>query len=171
MFCLQLHISFVYLFIKQQRILFICLSVCSYFFKRICLFAELLCNPVKHDGIDLCKQINIIYYLNLLWQIPVSPQQLKHGFEREFFPADSVLGSPLSLARENKYIPPGQRNLSWGSGRQNSPRLAQCSPGPHTPRSAPHDYNSPPNTDQRVVNGGKQTAVLNNIQLSVILAA
>ncbi|XP_062373120.1 ataxin-2 isoform X4 [Sardina pilchardus] len=59
-----------------------------------------------------------------------------------------------TLNRENKYIPPGQRNLSWGSGRQNSPRLAQCSPGPHTPRSAPHDYNSPPNMDQRVVNGG-----------------
>ncbi|XP_041926968.1 ataxin-2 isoform X8 [Alosa alosa] len=59
-----------------------------------------------------------------------------------------------TLNRENKYIPPGQRNLSWGSGRQNSPRLAQCSPSPHTPRSAPHDYNSPPNMDQRVVNGG-----------------
>ncbi|XP_012677642.1 ataxin-2 isoform X8 [Clupea harengus] len=61
-------------------------------------------------------------------------------------------GHPLN--RENKYIPPGQRNLSWGSGRQNSPRLAQCSPGPHTPRSAPHDYSSSPNMDQRVVNGG-----------------
>ncbi|KAL2079574.1 hypothetical protein ACEWY4_025318 [Coilia grayii] len=59
-----------------------------------------------------------------------------------------------ALNRENKYIPPGQRNLSWGSGRQNSPRLAQCSPGPHTPRSAPHDYSSPPSMDQRVVNGG-----------------
>ncbi|XP_063042368.1 ataxin-2 isoform X9 [Engraulis encrasicolus] len=59
-----------------------------------------------------------------------------------------------TLNRENKYIPPGQRNMSWGSGRQNSPRLAQCSPGPHTPRSAPHDYSSPPGMDQRVVNGG-----------------
>ncbi|XP_043094740.1 ataxin-2 isoform X7 [Puntigrus tetrazona] len=60
-----------------------------------------------------------------------------------------------SLNRENKYIPPSQRNrepgMSWGAGRQNSPRLVQCSPGPPTPRSGPHDYNA---MDQRVVNGG-----------------
>ncbi|XP_059403851.1 ataxin-2-like isoform X11 [Carassius carassius] len=60
-----------------------------------------------------------------------------------------------SLNRENKYIPPSQRNreagISWGAGRQNSPRLVQCSPGPPTPRSGPHDYNT---MDQRVVNGG-----------------
>ncbi|XP_073695901.1 ataxin-2 isoform X6 [Garra rufa] len=58
-----------------------------------------------------------------------------------------------SLNRENKYIPPSQRNrepgMSWGAGRQNSPRLVQCSPGPPAPR--PHDYNT---MDQRVVNGG-----------------
>ncbi|XP_016368428.1 ataxin-2-like isoform X9 [Sinocyclocheilus rhinocerous] len=60
-----------------------------------------------------------------------------------------------SLNRENKYIPPSQRNreagMSWGAGRQNSPRLVQCSPGPPAPRSGPHDYNT---MDQRVVNGG-----------------
>ncbi|KAK7164880.1 hypothetical protein R3I94_003308 [Phoxinus phoxinus] len=60
-----------------------------------------------------------------------------------------------SLNRENKYIPPSQRNrepgMSWGAGRQNSPRLVQCSPGPPTPRSGSHDYNT---MDQRVVNGG-----------------
>ncbi|XP_051748628.1 ataxin-2 isoform X3 [Ctenopharyngodon idella] len=60
-----------------------------------------------------------------------------------------------SLNRENKYIPPSQRNrepgMSWGAGRQNSPRLVQCSPGPPTPRSGSHDYNA---MDQRVVNGG-----------------
>uniref|UniRef100_A0A8C1XMT6 Ataxin 2 n=1 Tax=Cyprinus carpio TaxID=7962 RepID=A0A8C1XMT6_CYPCA len=60
-----------------------------------------------------------------------------------------------SLNRENKYIPPSQRNrepgMSWGAGRQNSPRLVQCSPGPPAPRSGPHDYNA---MDQRVVNGG-----------------
>nr|XP_005165412.1 ataxin-2 isoform X8 [Danio rerio] len=60
-----------------------------------------------------------------------------------------------SLNRENKYIPPSQRNreagMSWGAGRQVSPRLVQCSSGPPTPRSGPHDYNT---IDQRVVNGG-----------------
>ncbi|XP_073806977.1 ataxin-2 isoform X19 [Danio rerio] len=60
-----------------------------------------------------------------------------------------------SLNRENKYIPPSQRNreagMSWGAGRQVSPRMVQCSPGPPTPRSGPHDYNT---IDQRVVNGG-----------------
>ncbi|XP_016089991.1 ataxin-2 isoform X8 [Sinocyclocheilus grahami] len=60
-----------------------------------------------------------------------------------------------SLNRENKYIPPSQRNrepgMSWGAGRQNSPRLVQCSPGPPVARSGPHEYNA---MDQRVVNGG-----------------
>ncbi|XP_056601235.1 ataxin-2 isoform X3 [Triplophysa dalaica] len=53
-----------------------------------------------------------------------------------------------SLNRENKYIPPVQRNkepgMSWGAGRHPHPA------GPPVPRSGPHDYN----TDQRVVNGG-----------------
>ncbi|XP_057209631.1 ataxin-2 isoform X6 [Triplophysa rosa] len=53
-----------------------------------------------------------------------------------------------SLNRENKYIPPVQRNkeagMSWGAGRHPHPA------GPPAPRSGPHDYN----TDQRVVNGG-----------------
>uniref|UniRef100_A0A673KI86 Ataxin-2-like n=1 Tax=Sinocyclocheilus rhinocerous TaxID=307959 RepID=A0A673KI86_9TELE len=60
-----------------------------------------------------------------------------------------------SLNRENKYIPPSQRNrepgMSWGAGRQNSPRLVQCSPGPPAARSGSHEYNA---MDQRVVNGG-----------------
>lgn len=59
--------------------------------------------------------------------------------------------------RENKYIPPGQRNrdpMSWGPGRQNSPRLAQSSGGPSAPRPGPHDYSPNSGTDQRVVNGG-----------------
>uniref|UniRef100_A0A8D2KWC3 Ataxin 2 n=1 Tax=Varanus komodoensis TaxID=61221 RepID=A0A8D2KWC3_VARKO len=61
--------------------------------------------------------------------------------------------------RENKYIPPGQRNrevTSWGSGRQNSPRMGQSSSGPPLSRSASHssDYNSNSGPDQRVVNGG-----------------
>ncbi|KAM9857822.1 ataxin-2 [Aulostomus maculatus] len=62
-----------------------------------------------------------------------------------------------ALSRENKYIPPSQRNreaLSWGPGRQNSPRLAQNSAGPSTPRSGPHDYSPSSVSDQRVVNGG-----------------
>ncbi|XP_071339423.1 ataxin-2 isoform X8 [Trachinotus anak] len=62
-----------------------------------------------------------------------------------------------TLSRENKYIPPGQRNreaMSWGPGRQNSPRLAQSSAGPSTPRSGPHDYSPSSGADQRVVNGG-----------------
>ncbi|XP_029367547.1 ataxin-2 isoform X2 [Echeneis naucrates] len=61
-----------------------------------------------------------------------------------------------TLSRE-KYIPPGQRNrdaMSWGPGRQNSPRLAQNSAGPSTPRSGPHDYSPSSGADQRVVNGG-----------------
>ncbi|XP_037536899.1 ataxin-2 [Nematolebias whitei] len=64
---------------------------------------------------------------------------------------------PHTLSRENKYIPPGQRNrevMSWGPGRQNSPRLGQNSGGPSAPRSGPHDYSPSSGTDQRVVNGG-----------------
>ncbi|XP_070820461.1 ataxin-2 isoform X2 [Chaetodon trifascialis] len=62
-----------------------------------------------------------------------------------------------TLSRENKYIPPGQRNreaMSWGPGRQNSPRLAQSSAGPSAPRPGPHDYSPSSGADQRVVNGG-----------------
>ncbi|NXX96757.1 ATX2 protein, partial [Centropus bengalensis] len=62
--------------------------------------------------------------------------------------------------RENKYIPPGQRNrdvLSWGSGRQNSPRMGQSGSGPPISRSGSHTSEYSPNSgaDQRVVNGGK----------------
>uniref|UniRef100_A0A7M4F6M1 Ataxin 2 n=1 Tax=Crocodylus porosus TaxID=8502 RepID=A0A7M4F6M1_CROPO len=61
--------------------------------------------------------------------------------------------------RENKYIPPGQRNrdvLSWGSGRQNSPRMGQAGSGPPISRSGSHTSDFSPNSgaDQRVVNGG-----------------
>ncbi|XP_017542686.1 ataxin-2 isoform X3 [Pygocentrus nattereri] len=70
----------------------------------------------------------------------------------------AVVRDSHTLNRENKYIPPGQRNreagMSWGTGRQNSPRLVQCSPGPPTPRAGPHDYNTLSGVDQRVVNGG-----------------
>ncbi|XP_041854899.1 ataxin-2 isoform X6 [Melanotaenia boesemani] len=62
-----------------------------------------------------------------------------------------------ALSRENKYIPPGQRNretMSWGPGRQNSPRLGQSSAGTSTPRQGPHDYSPSSGADQRVVNGG-----------------
>ncbi|KAM8760576.1 ataxin-2 isoform 9-T9 [Acanthopagrus schlegelii] len=62
-----------------------------------------------------------------------------------------------TLSRENKYIPPGQRNreaMSWGPGRQNSPRLSQSSAGPSAPRPGPHDYSPSSGADQRVVNGG-----------------
>ncbi|KAM4575898.1 ataxin-2 isoform 7-T7 [Odontesthes bonariensis] len=62
-----------------------------------------------------------------------------------------------TLNRENKYIPPGQRNrdgMSWAPGRQNSPRLGQSSAGPSTPRPGPHDYSPSSGADQRVVNGG-----------------
>uniref|UniRef100_A0A8C7ZTP0 Ataxin 2 n=1 Tax=Oryzias sinensis TaxID=183150 RepID=A0A8C7ZTP0_9TELE len=62
-----------------------------------------------------------------------------------------------TLGRENKYVPPGQRNrepLSWSTGRQNSPRLGQGSVGPSAPRPGPHDYSPNAGTDQRVVNGG-----------------
>ncbi|XP_043757777.1 ataxin-2 isoform X7 [Cervus elaphus] len=61
--------------------------------------------------------------------------------------------------RENKYIPPGQRNrevISWGSGRQNSPRMGQPGSGSMPPRSTSHtsDFNPNSGSDQRVVNGG-----------------
>lgn len=66
----------------------------------------------------------------------------------------------LLCFRENKYIPPGQRNrdvLSWGSGRQNSPRMGQAGSGPPISRSGSHTSDFSPNSgaDQRVVNGGK----------------
>lgn len=44
--------------------------------------------------------------------------------------------------------------MSWGPGRQNSPRLAQSSGGPSAPRPGPHDYSPSSGADQRVVNGG-----------------
>lgn len=44
--------------------------------------------------------------------------------------------------------------MSWGPGRQNSPRLAQSSGGPSAPRPGPHDYSPNSGSDQRVVNGG-----------------
>ncbi|XP_026312370.1 ataxin-2 isoform X13 [Piliocolobus tephrosceles] len=61
--------------------------------------------------------------------------------------------------RENKYIPPGQRNrevISWGSGRQNSPRMGQPGSGSMPSRSTSHtsDFNPNSGSDQRVVNGG-----------------
>ncbi|XP_054895021.1 ataxin-2 isoform X5 [Poeciliopsis prolifica] len=62
-----------------------------------------------------------------------------------------------TLSRENKYIPPGQRNreaMSWGAGRQNSPRLGQSSAGASASRPGPHDYSPNTGPDQRVVNGG-----------------
>ncbi|KFU90234.1 Ataxin-2, partial [Chaetura pelagica] len=60
--------------------------------------------------------------------------------------------------RENKYIPPGQRNRdvpSWG--RQNSTRMGQSASGPPISRSGSHTSEFSPNSgaDQRVVNGGK----------------
>lgn len=62
-----------------------------------------------------------------------------------------------TLSRENKYIPPGQRNreaMSWGAGRQNSSRLGQSSAGASSSRPGPHDYSPNTGPDQRVVNGG-----------------
>ncbi|XP_067861964.1 ataxin-2 isoform X4 [Heptranchias perlo] len=61
--------------------------------------------------------------------------------------------------RENKYIPPGQRNrdgMSWGSTRQHSPRIGQSVSGPPPSRTGSHtpDYSPNSGTDQRVVNGG-----------------
>ncbi|KAJ7994348.1 hypothetical protein DPEC_G00264930 [Dallia pectoralis] len=64
---------------------------------------------------------------------------------------------PHPLNRENKYVPPGQRNrdgMSWGAGRQNSPRLVQGGSSPPAPRPVPHDYSPSSGADQRVVNGG-----------------
>ncbi|XP_062890700.1 ataxin-2 isoform X1 [Mobula hypostoma] len=62
-------------------------------------------------------------------------------------------------SRENKYIPPGQRNrdgMSWGSTRQHSPRIGQTGSGPPPSRAGSHtsDYSPNSGTDQRVVNGG-----------------
>ncbi|XP_067911048.1 ataxin-2 isoform X6 [Heterodontus francisci] len=61
--------------------------------------------------------------------------------------------------RENKYIPPGQRNrdgMSWGNTRQHSPRIGQSGSGPPSSRVGSHtpDYSPNSGTDQRVVNGG-----------------
>ncbi|XP_078010434.1 ataxin-2 isoform X6 [Phascolarctos cinereus] len=61
--------------------------------------------------------------------------------------------------RESKYIPPGQRTrdvMSWGSGRQNSPRMGQPASGPTPSRSGSHSSEFSLNSaaDQRVVNGG-----------------
>uniref|UniRef100_A0A8C0IUQ7 Ataxin 2 n=1 Tax=Chelonoidis abingdonii TaxID=106734 RepID=A0A8C0IUQ7_CHEAB len=61
--------------------------------------------------------------------------------------------------RESKYVPTGQRNrdvLSWGGGRQNSPRMGQTGSGPSISRSGSHTSDFSPNSgaDQRVVNGG-----------------
>ncbi|KAM4810424.1 ataxin-2 isoform 2-T2 [Rhinophrynus dorsalis] len=63
--------------------------------------------------------------------------------------------------RENKYIPPVQRNkdgMSWSShsGRQNSPRIGQSGSGPIPSRTGSHssDYSPSSGADQRVVNGG-----------------
>lgn len=76
----------------------------------------------------------------------------------------------MYVCRENKYIPPGQRNreaMSWGPGRQNSPRLGQSSAGPPTPRPGPHDYSPSSGSDQRVVNGG----ILNMSPTNLLLLA
>ncbi|XP_068937574.1 ataxin-2 isoform X2 [Petaurus breviceps papuanus] len=61
--------------------------------------------------------------------------------------------------RESKYIPPGQRTrdvMSWGSGRQNSPRMGQPASGPAPSRSGSHtsEFSLNSAADQRVVNGG-----------------
>ncbi|CAB1321493.1 unnamed protein product [Coregonus sp. 'balchen'] len=54
---------------------------------------------------------------------------------------------------EEKYSAVRNREgMSWGAGRQNSPRLVQSSSGP--PRPGPHDYSPSSGADQRVVNGG-----------------
>ncbi|XP_036610768.1 ataxin-2 isoform X7 [Trichosurus vulpecula] len=64
-----------------------------------------------------------------------------------------------SNTRESKYIPPGQRTrdvMSWGSGRQNSPRIGQPASGPTPSRSGSHtsEFSLNSAADQRVVNGG-----------------
>ncbi|XP_043924557.1 ataxin-2 [Protopterus annectens] len=61
--------------------------------------------------------------------------------------------------RDNKYIPPSQRNrdgVSWASSKQNSPRLGHSSSSLPSSRSGSHSSDFSPNsgTDQRVVNGG-----------------
>ncbi|ERE76997.1 ataxin-2 [Cricetulus griseus] len=68
-------------------------------------------------------------------------------------------------SRESKYIPPGQRNrevISWGSGRQSSPRMGQPGPGSMPSRAASHtsDFNPNSGSDQRVVNGGNNSVLL-----------
>ncbi|KAM3826278.1 ataxin-2 isoform 6-T6 [Vipera latastei] len=65
----------------------------------------------------------------------------------------------LAAPRENKYIPPSQRNrdvLPWGAGRQNSPRAGLSGSGPSASRPGSHssDYSLHSGTDQRIVNGG-----------------
>ncbi|KAM4053528.1 ataxin-2 isoform 7-T7 [Anomaloglossus baeobatrachus] len=66
-----------------------------------------------------------------------------------------------SVARENKYVPPGQRSkdgMPWSSHgvRQNSPRMGQSGSGPIPSRTGSHSSDFSPNSgaDQRVVNGG-----------------
>ncbi|KAL0979810.1 hypothetical protein UPYG_G00190030 [Umbra pygmaea] len=69
---------------------------------------------------------------------------------------------PHPLNRESKYIPPGQRvreGMSWGAGRQNTPRLVQASGGPTPPRPGSHDYSPSSGADQRVVNGGASSSL------------
>ncbi|ETE59880.1 hypothetical protein L345_14387, partial [Ophiophagus hannah] len=66
----------------------------------------------------------------------------------------------LAAPRENKYIPPSQRNrdvLPWGAGRQNSPRAGPSGSGPSMSRPGSHssDYSLNSGPDQRIVNGGK----------------
>nr|XP_054501842.1 ataxin-2 isoform X9 [Agelaius phoeniceus] len=80
-------------------------------------------------------------------------------YNEENYGVVSTYDSSLSSYTENKYIPPGQRNrdvLSWGSGRQNSPRMGQSGSGPPISRSGSHTSEFSPNSgaDQRVVNGG-----------------
>ncbi|KAA8592723.1 hypothetical protein FQN60_018178 [Etheostoma spectabile] len=56
--------------------------------------------------------------------------------------------------RETHTLSRNREAMSWGLGRQNSPRMAQSSAGPSTPRPGPHDYSPSSGADQRVVNGG-----------------
>ncbi|XP_077895284.1 ataxin-2 isoform X8 [Ictidomys tridecemlineatus] len=80
-------------------------------------------------------------------------------YNEENYGVVSTYDSSLSSYTENKYIPPGQRNrevISWGSGRQNSPRMGQPGSGAMPSRSTSHtsDFNPNSGSDQRVVNGG-----------------
>nr|XP_023957243.1 ataxin-2 isoform X13 [Chrysemys picta bellii] len=73
--------------------------------------------------------------------------------------------------RESKYVPTGQRNrdvLSWGGGRQNSPRMGQSGSGPSISRSGSHTSDFSPNSgaDQRVVNGAKDSRLQDQRQNS-----